>query len=284
MYRLSSPNFMSLYEFKKTMLRDGIKSFNIDCTYKPFNPYIKVNPNYDDSLYAVQDFNDNMGLVITGDFSLPMLSDAWVNYELANRNYQAVFNRQIQNLDVNQQIAKEQQQFQAVVGTITGGVGGAGAGAYAGMKMGGPYGAIAGAVIGGVAGTALSGIGGLKDTEWLERQQEENRSFAIDQFNYQLGNTQALNATATKSTPLTYNNKVWPILEYYSCTEQEKNVLRNKIKYDGMTIMAIDKLKNYNNPGTRLKGQMIRLENLGDDSHIAQAIYEEVEKGFYEGE
>ena len=285
MYRLSSPNFTAMYEFKKTKLRDGLKAFNIDCTYKPFTPYIKVNPNYDNSLYAVQDFNDSMGLMLNGDFSIPMLSDAWVNYELQNRNYQAIFNRQIENLDVNQQIASEQQQFQGIVGMITGGIGGAGAGAYAGFKASGsPWGAAAGAVIGGVGGTALSAVGYDKDRDWLTRQQAENRSFAIDQFNYQLGNTQALNPTITKSTPLTYNNKVWPILEHYTCTDREKSVLKDKIKYNGMTIMAIGKLADYMVPGGYLKGKLIRLNDLNDDSHVANAIYEEVDKGFYEGE
>ena len=284
LYRLSSPNFMSMYDFKKTKLRDGLKSFNIDCTYKPFTPYIKLNPNYDNSLYAVQDFNDSMGLILSGDFSIPMLSDAWVNYELQNRNYQAIFNRQIQNLDVNQQIAKEQQQFQAVMGTITGTVGGAASGAYAGFKMGGGYGAIAGAAIGGTTGLVGGITGGILDAQWLERQQTENRDFAIDQFQYQLGNVQALNPTVTKSTPLTYNNKVWPILEYYTCTDEEKDVLRQKLKYDGMTVMAINTLRAYLSEGSRLKGKMIRLNELNDDSHIAQAIYEEVDKGFYEGE
>ena len=51
-----------------------------------------------------------------------------------------------------------------------------------------------------------------------------------------------------------------------------------------MTIMAIGTLNEYNQPGGYLKGQLIRLNSLNDDSHIAQAIYEEVSKGFYEGE
>lgn len=280
LYRLSSPNFNSMYEFKKTKLRNGILSFNIDCTYKPFSPYIKVNPNYDDSLYSVQDFNDNMGLILSGDFSIPMLSDAWINYELSNRNYQAIFNRQIQNLDVNMQIAKEQQQFQAVMGTLTGGIGGGVGGALAGSKAG-PYGAIAGAVVGGVTGVVGGAVGGALDMQWLERQQKEARSYSIDQFNYQLGTTQALNATITKSTPLTYNHKVWPILEYFTCTDKEKEVLENKIKYDGMTIMAIGNLASYSVADGYLKGKMIRFENLKDDFHIADAIYQEVDKGFY---
>lgn len=282
-YRLTSPNYNSFYEFKKTKLYDGISGLRAICTYKPFTPYIKINPNLDDSLYSIKDYNDNIGLMLSGDFSIPMLSDAMVNYELQNRNYQAIFNRGIQNLDVNQQIAKEQQQFQGIVGAITGGIGGAAGGAMAGAKAG-PYGAIAGAVIGGVGGTAAGIVGYEKDKEWLREQQHEARDFAIDKFNYQLGNIQALPQTLTKSTPLSYNNKVWPILEHFSCTDEEREVLRNKIKYDGMTIMAIGTLVDYSSTGGYLKGKMIRLLDLDDDSHVAQAIYEEVNKGFYEGE
>ena len=284
MYRIASPNFNSMYEFKKTKLLDGLLSFNIDCTYKPFTPYIKINPNYDNSFYAKQDFNDSMGLICSGDFSIPMLSDAWINYELQNRNYQAIFNRQIQNLDINQQIAKEQQQWQGALGIMTGTVAGGAAGFKAGAGAGNPYAAAFGAAAGGMLGGGLAATGYVKDKAWLEQQQEEARNFAIDNFNYQLGNTQALNPTVTKGSPLTYNNKVWPILELYSCTDEEKEVLAKKIKYDGMTIMAVGTLRGYSNPGAHLKGKMIRLENLDDDSHIAQAIYEEVDKGFYQGE
>ncbi len=77
----------------------------------------------------------------------------------------------------------------------------------AGAKAG-PYGAIAGAAIGTFAGGALGIAGYEKDKAWLEKQQEETRSYAIDNFNYQLGNVKALNQTITKSSPLTYNNKV----------------------------------------------------------------------------
>ena len=215
--------------------------------------------------------------MLNGDYSIPMMSDAMINYELQHRNYQAIFNRQLQNLDINQRIAKEQQQFQGIVGAITAPVTGGLAGAATGAKAG-PYGAIAGAVVGVAGGAALGGVGYAKDQEWLQQQQAEARDFAVDQFQYQLGNIQALPQSMTKSTPLSYNNKVWPILEYFSCTETEKEVLKNKIKYDGMTVMAIGTLTDY------INGKMVRLNDLNDDSHIANAIYEEVAKGFYEGE
>lgn len=283
LYRLTSPNYNSFYEFKKTKLKDGITRIHTICTYKPYTPYIKINPELNESLYSVKDYNDNIGLMLAGDYSIPMISDAMINYELQNRNYQAIFNRTIQNLDVSQRIAKEQQQFQGVINAITAPIGGAVTGGLAGAKAG-PYGAIAGAAVGAVGGGVLGGVGYAKDMEWLQQQQYEARAFAVDQFQYQLGNIQALPQSMTKSTPLSYNNKVWPILEYFSCTDREKEVLRNKIRYNGMTIMAIGSLIDYSAAGSYLKGKMIRLNDLNDDSHVANAIYEEVNKGFYEGD
>jgi len=283
-YRLTSPNYNSFYEFKKTKLAGGINGLRTVCTYKPYTPYIKINPNLNDSLYSIKDYNDNIGLMLGGDYSIPMMSDAMINYELQNRNYQAIFNRELQSLDVNQRIAREQLDFQGLTGTIVGGFTGSAAGLSTGMKTGNPYVAAGMAIAGGVAGNVLPAAGWAKDREWLQQQQYEAKDYAIDQFNYKLGNIQALPQSMTKSTPLSYNNKVWPILEYFSCTEEEKTVLRNKIRYNGMTVMAIGTLTDYLNPGTYMKGKMIRLNDLKDDSHVANAIYEEVEKGFYEGE
>ena len=52
-----------------------------------------------------------------------------------------------------------------------------------------------------------------------------------------------------------------------------------------MNIMAIGTLADYSNTTdfdkAYVKGQIIRLENLQDDSHFANAIYEEVNKGLY---
>lgn len=284
LYRLTSPNYNSFYEFKTTKLHDGITSMRAICTYKPFSPFIKINPNLNDSLYSLKDYNDNIGLELAGDYSIPMMSDAMINYELQNRNYQAIFNRGIQSLDVNQRVAREQLDYQGLLATIGGGFAGSAAGFSAGAKTGNPYVTAIMAAVGGVAGNVLGGVGWAKDKAWLDAQQEDARDFAIDNFKYQLGNIEALPQTMTKSTPLSYNNKVWPILEYFSCTDTEKEVLKNKIKYNGMTVMAIGEINDYVTNGSYVKGKMIRFNELSDDSHIANAIYEEVDKGFYEGD
>ena len=133
--RIVSPNYNGMFQFKQSRLNGGLHYINVDCTYKPYTPYIKLNPDF--SFLYGKDWNDSTGLICGGDFSLPMMNDAFTNYALQNKNYQEIFARQIENLDVNQGIAKEQQQFQGIMNIATATIGGAGAGAYAGFKAGG---------------------------------------------------------------------------------------------------------------------------------------------------
>ena len=71
MYRLCSPNYSGLFEFNIAK-NGGLSFFNIDCSYKPYQPYIHINPNFG-GLYG-QDFNDSRGLICGGDFSLSFSS------------------------------------------------------------------------------------------------------------------------------------------------------------------------------------------------------------------
>lgn len=280
-FRLSSPNFNGMFEFSSAK-NNGIEFVNVDYTYKPYSPYIHINPDFK-FIYGV-DWDDARGLICGGDFSLSFMSSEWKNYQNNNKNYQQIFDRQIQNMDVNNSIAMEKQELTATLGTIQGGLSGVIGGAMAG-SAGGPWGAVAGALVGGVAGAVTSGIAGQKDTEFLERSQSENRQYAIDQFGYQLGNIQAMPYSLARTESLTNNNKIWPMLEIYNAKEQEVDALKLKIQYNSMTIMKIGTLSEYSVSTdfdkVFLKGQLIKLDSLDDDFHIADAIYVEVNKGFY---
>ena len=281
LYRLTSPNYSGQFEFSAAKNGGYVNGFNVDLTYRPYNPYIHVNPNFS-GLYG-QDWDDGRGLICGGDFSLPIVSDAWTEYQLQNKNYQNIFDRQIQNMDVNNQIAKEQANWQKMSGAISGVFGGAAVGAMAGGKIGGPYAAAGGAAIGAAVGGTLGWVGGSKDEEWLLRQQRETKSYTIDMYNYNLGNIQAMPYSLTKSGTLTNNNKIFPFVEYYSCTDTEKTILKEMLKYDGMTVMRIDTINHYLPMSTNvlIKGRLIRIDDLNDDFHIADAIYSELEKGVY---
>lgn len=273
LYRLVSPNYVGEFEFSVSK-NGGVSKFNVDCTYKPYNPYIHVNPDFK-NLYG-QDFNDSRGLICQGDYTVGMISDAFTNYELQNKNYQAVFNRQIQNMDVMNDIARQEAIFGAIGGTVKSTASGAVTGAVLGG--GNPVGAIAGAA----AGLAAGAVGGAMDIANLDKKINENRSYAVDMYNFSLQNIKALPYSMTRCTALTYNNKLFPFVETYSCTDEEKEAFVNKLKYDGMTVNKIGKIKDYTDlAGNMLKAEIIRLEGLKENARIASEIYSEIKKGVY---
>lgn len=48
-----SPNFNGQFEFSLAKNKQDITSFNVDYTYKPYAPYIHVNPIFNpDGLYG----------------------------------------------------------------------------------------------------------------------------------------------------------------------------------------------------------------------------------------
>lgn len=271
-YRLCSPNYNGLFEFSVAK-NNGINEFNVDITLRPQNPYIHINPNFK-YLYG-SDFNDMRGLICQGDFSLPIVNDQWQTYEYQNKNYQNIFNRQIENLDFNFEQERIKGAFSAAAGAIVGGIGGG----IAGGKTAGPYGAAAGAAIGAVA----SGVGGIIDYSMLTAKQEEQRSYLVDNYKYQLGNIKALSYSINKVTPLTNNNKIWPFIEIYDCTDIEKDMLYKKLKYTSFTIEKIDTLSNYGETGVLhfFQATPILLENADMPTHELQELARELEKGVY---
>ena len=273
-YRLVSPNYQGSFEFNLAK-NGGASEFIIaECTYKPYTPYIKIAPQF--SFLYGSNFGDNRGLICGGEFSLPRFNSAWETFLLNNKNYQNIFNRDIQNLTFEQDRERLIQGVSGLAGIVgAGAVGGA-----AGAKAGGVYGAIAGAAV----GTAVSAGGMALDMNLLALKQRETKSLAIDKYNYNLGNVKALPYTITKVGAFDINSKVWPFLEFYSCTEEEKEALENKIAFESMTVMRIDTAGNYMFAFSErhyLKGELIRNEEIAEDNHIFEAIYAEFAKGVY---
>lgn len=296
--RFVSPNYASMYEVN-AQKNEGISVVNVDYDYRPYNPYIHVSPIFK-GLYG-QDFNDPKGLILSGDFSITVTSDLWQEYQIQNKNFQLTFDRQIQNLDVNNSIAMEKEKITAITGAITnaasmaigGGIAGAAIGGAAGTAAGAGYGTVIGGAIGAVGGAiggaGLSIYGAMKDIDLLAKQQSENRDYAIDMFTYQLGNIKAMPNTLTKVTAYNNNNKLYPTIEYYSCTDEEKDAFRNKLLYNGMTIMRIGTIRDFvlkdsDEDLSYFQGQMIITDpanELNGANHEIVELYNEFKKGVY---
>ena len=270
-YRLCSPNYSSIFEFSAAK-NGGVDYFNVDCTYKPYNPYIHINPNF--GLLYGQDFNDARGLILNGDFSLSMKTDAFDQYELQNKNYELVFNRQIQNLEV-------QQKYQRIGNVLTAGLGtaqGALSGGMLGSMMGGPAGMAAGAAAGGIGSLA----GGIGDLLIQDKLMQESLDYTKDLYGYNLENIKARPDTITKVSAINNNNKIYPVLEFYSCTEKEKEAFKLKLKYNGMSVGIIDTIDNYIQlEPSYIKAKLIRLTDLGEDFHVVKTISNELNLGVF---
>lgn len=271
-YRLCSPNYNGVFEFNPQK-NNGMTEFNVDITYKPYSPYIHVNPNFD-GLYG-QDFDDSRGLICGGDFSLPINTDAWATYELQNKNYQKQFDRQIENMENTRNVSRISEIAGIATGAFSGGVG---LGATA-LSLGGP-------IAGGVAaagGAVISAVGGAIDYGVSEKLHSMSIDYTKDMFRYNNENIKALPYSLAKTTAYTNNNKIFPFVERYDATEEEKEALRNKLKYNGMSVGVIGKIADYQQ-GTPsyIKGSIIRIENATTlDYHSLAELSNEIYKGVF---
>lgn len=284
LYKLCSPNWASEFQFS-VVKNGGVSGFDIDCEYRPYTPYIHVAPRFG-GLYG-RDFNDARGLICSGDFSLTQIEEAWKQYQISNKNFQNIFDRQIENMEVQHRY----QRIGDIAGAVTGTVSGAGSGAMAGTMVSPGIGTAVGAALGGTA----SAIGGVIDYNLKEELRHEALDYSRDMFGYQLDNIRALPYTLTKVTAYNNNNKIFPVLEYYTCTEVERKALAHKIAYNSMTIGVIGTVEEYMynswyfvaDDGTRIedkgyiKAQLIRLDDIAEDFHVANAIAGELSKGVY---
>lgn len=276
-YRLCSPGYKSVFEFNAAK-NGGIKYFHVDCTYKPYNPFILIHPHF--SVLYGKNYEDNRGLICTDDFSLPIISDQWTTYELNNKNYANTFYREIQSAQLENKYA----HYNDIANMFSGTVQGTGSGMMSGMLTGGPIGAGIGGTIGGLSSLSA----GIADVFINQKLRNDQIDKAETLFKYNIENIKARPQTVSKSSPININNKHVPFLEFYSCSEEEKEAFRAKIKYTGMTILRTSTLRSYLNyiddvTESYVKGSIIRFPRITEDYNYLKELSNEVGKGFYLG-
>lgn len=264
--RLNSPNYNGSYDFNVAK-NEGVDYFTVNFTYKPYTPFIHIAPNFK-GLYG-QDFDDARGLICGGDFSISILNNAWTQYELNNKNFQKAFDTQIQTQDYAHRMGMISQG----IGSMA--LGGVGSGLAAGFALG---------PVAGVAFGAASIGAGAADLAIGSSVYQRNKQGAIDQFNYQLGNVKARPNSLSRVGAYNIKNKYFPFIEFYGATEAEETAFKNKLKYEGMTVMTIGKISEYIGKGddfNYFKGSLIQAGDISEDFHMADTISVELEKGLY---
>lgn len=276
-YRLVSPNYNGQFEFTASK-NGGLSVINVDATYIPFNPFIRIAPAFG-GLYGAE-FKDARGLICGGDFSLPIITSAWVSYQQNNKQYQNIFDRQIKNLEFTQEQQRIQERWNAATGAVSGGMQGAQMGAAAG-----PWGAVAGAVIG--AGASLAGAS--LDQYYNELARREAIGYSKDVHRLNLQSIEAQPDSLARTTAFNAINKIFPILEYFTCTDEEKNAIAKSIAENSMragfvtTIAEISQNRwVYGDLEDRgyIAGKLIRA-SMNEDPHYLTALNAELLTGFY---
>ena len=267
--RFVSPNGTGSFEMNLAK-NLGLKQVYINCTFKPFQPFIQVLPEFSGN-YGLN-FEDYRGLICQGDYSIDRVNDKFIDYSLANKNYQAIFNKELSAIDYNNRLA----DLQSGVGAVTGTIGGALGGAMGGMKVGGA----GGAVVGAIAGLGAGAIGGAMNYTLGKEARAVERNLTVDRYNWNLGNIKSQPASLSKIDNFNVISKIYPYIEFYTCTDEEKATFEKAMKYNGYAVGRIGTVKEFINPDDWqwIKGEVIQL---GLDNHTAQDIYSELKKGVF---
>ena len=270
--RLASPNYASLYDFSVAK-NGGVTGWAITMTVRPYQPYIHVAPIWG-GLYSPMYQYDPKGLILGGNYSVDVVSSAWTSYEIANKNYQLIFDRNVQTLDLQQSIERNRDIRDMVSGLVNAGM--ATAGSYA---SGGAKGAVISAAksAGGLISSALS----MQEAEQLR---QNARDSMMDMQSYNLGNIRARPDTLTKVSSINRQNKGWPVAEIYTAPQNEVDAYIALRKYTGMTVGVIGRLNEFlrENPYKYryIRAQVLRL-SAEVDTHMAQVINAELSGGCY---
>jgi outer membrane lipoprotein SlyB len=278
-YRLCSPNGSSIWEFNISDLvakaKDTVK-FYADITLQPYNIYLNIYPSFG-RLYG-KSFKDYRGLLCSGDFALPQISDAWINYIQNNKCYESSFNRSIESLTTQQ----EAERVQEGVGIATSAIATAASGAFIGAKIGtagGPVGAGIGAGVGLAIGAIAGGIQYSKN----EQLRAEELDATIDQHNYQLKNISAQPTTISNVNTFNVDNTYFPILEVYNSSACDEDRYERYITEKGYNISTYGALSSYTKAGETWFYSLIptRLSGFTGDSEMLSETIQECKQGFY---
>lgn len=273
MCRMISPNGSSVWEFNPSQI-GGVpeNSIRYEFTLMPFSPYLHIFPTfggiYGNVNKSSEMIGETRGIICKGPWSLPYSTDKWATYQLQNSAYRDSFDRSIENMSISQSAQRISELIQI------------GGGVIQGTATGAMAGGIGGAVAGGV-GSLLTGVLGGALNESMRREQMD---YTVDQFHNSLRNIQAQAQPLASTSSITIGNSWFPIIEFYSATDEEKTLLNEQLRLEGYTIgkfTTFANCKNNANSTSRyVRGRLTNF-NMEDDNHIAQQIVSELSSGIY---
>lgn len=249
----------------KVTIKTALKPFAIisSCIVKPES----------NCLYGMTYGSDLRGCTSSSNgFECSLSSNAFQTYARQNANYQQIFDLQQEELRKQHQVEKVNEVTGAITNTITAGV----FGAIGGMSAtANPLGALAGigtAAVVGTAGTiqSIQNEGLRKYEEYMQKQMYDLNIGTIKSIPNSLNRVSSFNEITLKD--------FWYILEVYSCSEAEKEIIDRFVEQYAYGIGVYDFFENYNREETFIRGVLIKsnlptlLHNIARDE-LAGGVY-----------
>ena len=238
--KIVSPSRASQYLFRPYN-NDGIMEFKTKITLRPYNSIIYVRPSTKGLL--IYDYDDKDCLVISEDFSLTNVTSEWANYIYNNRNYNDVFERQIQGREFERAWERRVEDAQKKSDEWTSrNISAQKASVYTGNLP--IISSVAGAI-----GTAFQDQTYLQmaqiDRQYNEALYQEGIQISRDLFNLQLENIQSQPLVPSKITTLDAKLLPGVYLEYYSTNPTELQAINDFYRFNGNRIDAYGTFNQY---------------------------------------
>ena len=238
--KIVSPSRASQYLFRPYN-NGGIMEFKTKITLRPYNSIIYVRPSTKGLL--IYDYDDKDCLVISEDFSLTNVTSEWANYVYNNRNYNDVFERQIQGREFERAWERRVEDAQKKSDEWTSrNISAQKASVYTGNLP--IISSVAGAI-----GTAFQDQTYLQmaqiDRQYNEALYQEGIQISRDLFNLQLENIQSQPLVPSKITTLDAKLLPGVYLEYYSTNPTELQAIKDFYRFNGNRIDAYGTFNQY---------------------------------------
>ena len=238
--KIVSPSRASQYLFRPYN-NGGIMEFRTKITLRPYNTIIYVRPSTKGLL--MYDYDDKDCLIISEDFSLTAVTSEWTNYIYNNRNYNDVFERQIQGREFERTWERKIEEAQKKSDEWTSrNISAQKASTYTGNLP--IISSVAGAI-----GTAFQDQTYLQmaqiDRQYNEALYQEGIQISRDLFNLQLENIQSQPLVPSKITTLDAKLLPGVYLEYYSSNPSELQAINDFYKFNGNRIDAYGTFSQY---------------------------------------
>lgn len=238
--KIVSPSRASQYLFRPYN-NDGIMEFRTKITLRPYNTIIYVRPSTKGLL--MYDYDDKDCLIISEDFSLTAVTSEWTNYIYNNRNYNDVFERQIQGREFERAWERRVEDAQKKSDEWTSrNISAQKASVYTGNLP--IISSVAGAI-----GTAFQDQTYLQmaqiDRQYNEALYQEGIQISRDLFNLQLENIQSQPLVPSKISTLDAKLLPGVYLEYYSSNPSELQAINDFYKFNGNRIDAYGTFSQY---------------------------------------